>query len=84
MREAAASIGLVNAVRLLPPLQPLVEKLDPDFTGGDLLLRVNGYCIISHGSSSDTAMVNAIKVAGEMVEADLVGSLTAAVAVETD
>jgi glycerol-3-phosphate acyltransferase PlsX len=69
---------------LLPALQPLVEKLDPDFTGGALLLGVKGYCVISHGSSSAGAMVNAIKVAGEMVEADLVGSLTAAVAVEAD
>jgi glycerol-3-phosphate acyltransferase PlsX len=67
---------------LLPALQPLIEKLDPDHTGGALLLGVKGYCIISHGSSSATAMVNAVKVAGEMVQADLVGSLTAAVAVD--
>jgi fatty acid/phospholipid biosynthesis enzyme len=36
-------------------------------------------CIISHGSSSATAIVNAARVAREMVEADLVGHLRAAV-----
>jgi fatty acid/phospholipid biosynthesis enzyme len=35
-------------------------------------------CIISHGSSSSTAMVNAIKVGADMVQADLVGALRAA------
>jgi fatty acid/phospholipid biosynthesis enzyme len=36
-------------------------------------------CIISHGSSGARAMRNAIGVAKEMVEADLVGSLRAAI-----
>ena len=32
-----------------------VRQLDPDNTGGAMLLGVNGVCIISHGSSSATA-----------------------------
>jgi glycerol-3-phosphate acyltransferase PlsX len=64
---------------LMPALAPLYGQLDPDNTGGAMLLGTDGVCIISHGSSKATAMVNAIRVAGEMVEADVVGHLTAAV-----
>jgi phosphate acyltransferase len=52
--------------------------LSPDTYGGAMLLGVDGVCIISHGSSKSTAMLNAIKVAAEMVEADLVGALRSA------
>jgi fatty acid/phospholipid biosynthesis enzyme len=37
-------------------------------------------CIISHGSSSARAIVNGVRVASEMVEADLVADLRDAVA----
>jgi glycerol-3-phosphate acyltransferase PlsX len=65
---------------LLPALAPVAGELDPDATGGALLLGVNGVCVISHGSSSALAMVNAIRVARDAVEQDLVGRLAAAVA----
>jgi glycerol-3-phosphate acyltransferase PlsX len=42
-------------------------------------LGVGGVCIISHGSSSATAIVNAVRVGAEMVEHDLVGHLREAV-----
>ncbi|HEV2766150.1 MAG TPA: phosphate acyltransferase PlsX [Acidimicrobiales bacterium] len=64
---------------LWPAVLPLVDELNPDSYGGAMLLGVNGVCIISHGSSSATAVVNALAVAQEMVEADLVGSLVTAV-----
>ena len=61
-------------------LAPLAAEMNPDAVGGAMLLGVKGVCIISHGSSSATAICNAISVARDMVEADLVGALTAAVA----
>ncbi|HMQ26924.1 MAG TPA: phosphate acyltransferase PlsX [Acidimicrobiales bacterium] len=64
---------------LLPALVPLAEQFDPNNTGGAMLLGVNGVCIISHGSSNDTAIVNAVKVANEMIEAGLVDRLRDAV-----
>ena len=64
---------------LFPALLPLYGQLDPDNTGGALLLGLNGPCIISHGSSSATAVVNAVKVATEMVDADLVGAIARAI-----
>jgi glycerol-3-phosphate acyltransferase PlsX len=60
---------------LFPALLPLYGQLDPNNTGGAMLLGLNGVCIISHGSSNATAIVNAVKVATEMVDADLVGAL---------
>ena len=60
---------------LLPLLAPLASELDPDSYGGALLLGVDGVCIISHGSSSAKAMVNAVGVASDMVAQDLVGRL---------
>jgi glycerol-3-phosphate acyltransferase PlsX len=64
----------------LAALLPLYGTLDPDQTGGAMLLGVDGVCIISHGSSSATAVVNATRVAGEMVEAGVVDRLRSAVA----
>jgi len=64
---------------LLPHLLPLYGALDPNNTGGAVLLGTDGVCIISHGSSNDTAIVNAVRVASEAVEADLVGHLRLAI-----
>ena len=60
---------------LLPELLPLYETLDPDYTGGAMLLGVDGVCIISHGSSSSRAVVNAVRVAADMVRGGLVDEL---------
>jgi len=65
---------------LLPRLAPLVEALDPDNTGGALLLGVDGVCVISHGSSSAKAIVSAVRVASEAAAGDLVGRVRALVA----
>jgi glycerol-3-phosphate acyltransferase PlsX len=61
-------------------LMPLYAALDPDSTGGAMLLGVDGVCIISHGSSSATAVVNALRVASEMVQASVVERLRSVVA----
>jgi len=64
---------------LWPTLLPLYAQLDPENTGGAMLLGVDGVCIISHGSSSAVAMVNAIRVARDLVAADVVGHLRSAI-----
>jgi len=68
-----------HADALMPALLPLYELLDPESYGGAMLLGVDGVCIICHGSSSERAIVNAIDVAREMVEANVVGEITAAI-----
>ncbi len=64
---------------LRPVLAPFYETIDPETYGGAMLLGVEGVCIISHGSSSARAVANAIRVATELVEADVVGELRATV-----
>ncbi len=66
---------------LAPALLPLYAQMDPDTVGGAMLLGVKGVCIISHGSSSPTAVLNAVTAARDMVVADMVDHLTAAAAV---
>jgi glycerol-3-phosphate acyltransferase PlsX len=65
---------------LVPALLPLYSTLDPDNTGGAMLLGVDGLCLISHGSSSATAIVNAVRVAKELHDHEIVDRLRAAVA----
>jgi glycerol-3-phosphate acyltransferase PlsX len=63
---------------LLPALAPLYAQLDPENVGGAMLLGVDGVCIISHGSSSATAMANAIRIAHDLVVGDVVEHLRVA------
>jgi glycerol-3-phosphate acyltransferase PlsX len=74
--DATREAGMV----LGPALDAMVSELHPDTVGGALLLGVKGVCVISHGSSSPDAIVNAIKVAAEMVDVEMVDHLSAAAA----
>ena len=49
-------------------------------TAVPILLGVDGVCVISHGSASATAIFNAINVAQEMVEHEMVDEIRAAIA----
>jgi glycerol-3-phosphate acyltransferase PlsX len=77
---AASPEGRQASQALLSALAPLVTQLDPDSYGGAVLLGVDGVCVISHGSSSSRAIVNAVGVARAAVADDLVGRLRQAVA----
>jgi glycerol-3-phosphate acyltransferase PlsX len=81
VRSVLDALGTTSvADEAFAALMPLYATLDPDGTGGAMLLGVDGVCIISHGSSSATAIVNAARVASEMIEAGVVERLRAAVA----
>ncbi len=67
------------AAAFLGALMPLAEELDPETYGGAMLLGVDGVCIISHGSSSARAIVNAVRVADHAVREGLVDQLRAAI-----
>ena len=47
-------------------LLPIASQLTPENQGGAMLLGLNGICVISHGSSNATAIMNALRVASEM------------------
>jgi len=67
-----------GAELLLPALAPLYERTNPDSVGGAALVGVRGVCMISHGSSSANAILNAAKAAHELAKTDFVGKLTEA------
>ncbi len=69
--EATRAAGDV----LLPHLLGAAAELDPENTGGAMLLGVDGVCVISHGSSSAVAIANALHVAHDLAKADLSGRL---------
>ena len=81
LREAiSADPALVeHALGLEPVLTPFVQSLEAETYGGAMLLGTDGVCIISHGSSSPTAITNAISVAAEMVRSDVVASIATAI-----
>ena len=64
---------------LLTHLLPIADDLNPDTHGGAILLGVDGVSVISHGSASARAITNAVLVAKEMVDKDVVGALRAAI-----
>jgi glycerol-3-phosphate acyltransferase PlsX len=60
---------------VVPLLLDAAEAYDPDHTGGAVLLGVKGVCVISHGSSSASAIVSSARVARECVAAGVVRRL---------
>jgi len=65
---------------LTPYLAPVAAQLDPEGTGGAILLGVDGVCVISHGSSSATAVRNAVAVGRDLAVGGVVERLAKAVA----
>ena len=78
IKEAIRDGGLLaklGALLLMPTLKKLGRRLDASEYGGAPLLGVNGCCIISHGSSNSKAVCNAIRVANEFVESNVLGHI---------
>ena len=71
-----AAVADALKFRLLEAAAPLM----PDNTGGAVLLGVDGVCVISHGSSSSAAIVNAVRVARDSVQGQVVARLTEVIA----
>lgn len=71
-----------EAAKVVAPLllQGVTDYLDPDTIGGGALLGVDGVCVISHGSSSARAIVNAIGLAADCVRGEVVDRLKETVA----
>ncbi|MBI1859265.1 MAG: phosphate acyltransferase PlsX [Candidatus Melainabacteria bacterium] len=63
----------VGAILAHDSFYRLRKRIDYSEYGGAQLLGVKGVCVIAHGSSQHIAIKNAIKVAKEAVEANIVG-----------
>lgn len=68
-------IAKLGALAVYPALRTLKKRLDFTEYGGAPLLGVDGSFIICHGSSKAKAIKNAIRVAGELAQQDVVGHI---------
>jgi glycerol-3-phosphate acyltransferase PlsX len=61
----------LGALMMLPALKSLKKKIDASEYGGAPLLGIDGCVIISHGSSNDKAIKNALRTAAQEVSHDV-------------
>ncbi len=68
--DAARSNPLAAAGGLLlrPALSGLRRQMDPDTTGGAILLGLRGIAVVGHGSSGPEGVANAVRLAARCVE----------------
>jgi len=60
-------ISALGGLLLRPALGGLRREMDPDTTGGAILLGVRGVAVIGHGSSGPEGIANAIRLAARAV-----------------
>jgi glycerol-3-phosphate acyltransferase PlsX len=86
LRDAARSSrrAKLGALLLLPALQGMRERIDPETYGGAYLLGVRGISVIAHGNSSRRAIRNAVRVAAVGAEHDIVGRMAQRLAPGSD
>jgi glycerol-3-phosphate acyltransferase PlsX len=68
----------IGAAMVMPALKEIARSFDYADYGGAPLLGVNGTSIVCHGSSNAKAIMNAIRVAKECVEQEVIGSIARA------
>lgn len=73
--EALAEVAPSVLAEVMPRLQPIMDRMDYETTGGALLLGVKGVVVIAHGSSSRRAVANALHMAVEGADHGLVSRL---------
>ncbi len=69
----------IGAALARPAFSVIRKILDPTEIGAAPLLGVNGLVFIGHGRSDAYALVNAVRVARQAVEADLMGAIRDAI-----
>ena len=70
VRAAARSgpIAAAGGLLLRPALGELRRRMDPDTTGGAILLGLRGVAVVGHGSSGPDGVANAIRLAARSVD----------------
>ena len=80
VREAyELEIAKIGGLLVKPALGIVKDLLDPSDVGAAPLLGVNGLVFIGHGSSNANAIKNALRVAKEAVESDVLNSIREAI-----
>jgi phosphate acyltransferase len=69
----------IGGALVRPTLRKIKKMLDPEEEGAAPLLGVNGLVFIGHGRSNEVAIMNAIRLAKNAVEADVLRSICTAI-----
>jgi glycerol-3-phosphate acyltransferase PlsX len=77
--KGGGPLAILGGLLVKPALGSIRKKLDPSEHGAAPLLGVNGLVFIGHGRSDSIAIKNAVRVAKEAAEAEILGSLQEAV-----
>ena len=72
-------LAKLGAMAVMPAFKHLKKRLDFTEYGGAPLLGVDGSFIICHGSSKAKTIRHAVRVAGEVVEEDVVGHIRSSI-----
>ncbi len=72
--DAARSnpMAMLGGLLLRPALGGLRREMDPDTTGGAILLGLRGVAVVGHGSSGAEGIANAIRLAARAVDVEAV------------
>ena len=73
--ESVADLSPDVQAALLPRLDHLRRRVDYEHIGGGHLVGVQGVVVIAHGSSSAVAIANALRMARDGADRDLVGRI---------
>ncbi|QDZ38895.1 phosphate acyltransferase PlsX [Euhalothece natronophila Z-M001] len=76
--------GQLGTALLKPNLKRIKQRVDHAEHGGGLLLGVDGICIISHGSSQAPSVYNAIRLAKDAVDEQVITRLRSFMAGKMD
>jgi glycerol-3-phosphate acyltransferase PlsX len=81
MRDAARGdpLATLGGLLLRPKLRAVRRRADWREFGGALLLGVNGVTVIAHGRSDARAIFNAVRVARDAVDREVVAKFAASV-----
>ena len=69
-------VSAAGGLLLRPALGGLRRRMDPDATGGAILLGLRGVAVVGHGSSGADGIANAVRLAARAVESRAVERMT--------
>jgi len=79
MIHAGPLTAKIGGILVRPTLRKLKKLLEPEEEGAAPLLGVNGLVFIGHGRSNEIAIMNAIRLAKNAVEIDVLASIRTAI-----
>lgn len=78
--EAVSELSPEVQAALVPSLEGIRRRTDYESTGGAHLVGIGAVVVVAHGSSSRVAIANALRMARDGAERDLVGRVSADIA----